>query len=80
MKSQSDFVPLKDWALKTFGFTPAAATLSAYAKTKQISPAPVKFARRWMCQRNAKFVGRCHQHEPTGDPLIDRILNDGSST
>ncbi|NUW66918.1 excisionase [Vibrio coralliilyticus] len=69
-------IPLKAWALKHFGFAPAPATLSVYAKTKQISPPPVKFAGKWMCEENARFIGCTSiNHVSSDNPLVERILH-----
>ncbi|GAB6263220.1 excisionase [Photobacterium sp. R1] len=74
-------IPLKDWAIEHFGFAPSPATLSTYAKTKQISPAPVKFGGKWMCVEDAKFIGLAKSnHEPITDPLVARIFNDGCAS
>lgn len=74
-------IPIREWAIEHFGFSPSAATLATYAKTKQISPAPVKFGGKWMCQENAQFIGlpKTNTAQIT-DPLVARIFNDGCAS
>lgn len=71
----ANFIPLREWANNHFSIIPSQTTLSAYAKTKQISPPPFKFGGRWMCDKNATFTGlNNNQGTPITDPLVAEIF------
>ncbi|MDW6094010.1 excisionase [Vibrio rhizosphaerae] len=72
----SEYIPIREWAIKKFGFAPCQTTLTAYAKNKQIYPFPVKFGGRWMCESNAEFFELKPSPENVSDnPLVRRIVN-----
>ena len=76
---QSDYIPIREWFLQTFGKIPAKGTISCYVKTKQIYPEPVMFTGKLMCKRDAKWVGMPKQNEKSySNPLVERIMNHGS--
>ncbi|WP_375058366.1 excisionase [Zobellella sp. DQSA1] len=69
-------IPIKEWARRHFQLNVSSTTLSTYAKSGQISPAPIKFGGKWMVDENARFVGICPAPTST-DPLVARILEHG---
>lgn len=71
----SEFIPLKEWAIKKFGFAPCAATLASYAKNHQIYPAPKKFGGKWMCQTDAEYYELRPLLSVSDNPLVRRIMN-----
>lgn len=73
-------LPLKQWALDEFGdAAPSNNTLNHYAKHNMIAPPPKKVGRKWMVEKDARFVGMIAP--PTinrnDNPLLKRILSDG---
>ncbi|MGQ5289858.1 excisionase [Pectobacterium actinidiae] len=71
---------LKEWAVDEFGNAkPSNNTLNHYAKHNMISPPPKKVGRKWMVEKDARFIGMIS--EPTikqsDNPLLKRILSDG---
>lgn len=73
------FITIQEWAKNNFAIKVSNTTLSVYAKTGQIYPPPVKFAGRWMVDKNAKYVGLT-EAPVSSDPLVTSILNYGKKT
>lgn len=70
------FITIQEWARNNFSVQVSNTTLSVYAKTGQIYPPPVKFAGRWMVDKNAKYVGLT-EAPASSDPLVASILHYG---
>lgn len=78
--SLSEYITLHDWCMLKFGYVPSAATLSQYRKNKQIYPLPVRFGRKYMCRRDAEFIGLSEMPSVSAndDLLLDRIFSNGN--
>ncbi|CZF85930.1 excisionase [Grimontia marina] len=55
--SNYHFIRLSDWAAAVFlGEHYSAATMSRWAKTRQIDQPPIKVGGRWMVRQDARFM------------------------
>ncbi|MGR5421488.1 excisionase [Vibrio sp. PNB22_4_1] len=77
--NHSEYITLQEWCTLKFGYVPSPTTLSQYRKTKQIYPLPVRFGRKYMCRRDAEFIGLSDMPSESAndDPLLNRILSNG---
>ena len=76
---QTEYITLQEWCRLKFGFVPSSGTLASYRKAHQIHPQPVRFGRKYMCHRNAEFVGlsAIPKVSANDDPLLNRIFSNG---
>jgi len=71
---------LYEWADEEFGDAqPSSDTLHKYAKSNMIFPPAQKIGRRWMVEKEARYVGLLAkpQIKATDHPILKRILMDG---
>lgn len=71
---------LQEWAIEEFGdAAPSTNTLQHYAKHNMISPPPIKVGRKWMVEKDARFIGEVVTPtiNKSDNPLLKRILSDG---
>ncbi|AGH74065.1 excisionase [Edwardsiella piscicida] len=76
-------VSLKEWAEDEFGsLAPSLHTLTKYAKGHMMAPPARKVGRKWMIDREARFIGILAEPKiaPTANPALKRIIADGSQT
>lgn len=77
----SRMVSLLEWAKDEFGSeAPSERVLKKYAKGQMIAPPAMRVGRRWMVDREARFVGIIAepQNPKNSNPRLRRIINDGS--
>lgn len=76
-------VTLECWAKEEFGDqAPSLKTLNHYAKGKMTAPPAVKVARKWMIDREARFIGMLAKPKisENANPKLRRIVEDGIKT
>lgn len=74
---------LIEWATDEFGkHAPAYRTLLLIAKNNMISPPAKKVGKKWMVDKDARYVGMLAAPvtRPTDHPKLKRILSDGCET
>lgn len=80
-EKMSRMVSLLEWAKDEFGSeAPSERVLKKYAKGQMIVPPPMRVGRRWMVDREARFIGVVAEPQlPINvNPKLRRIINDGS--
>ena len=73
-------IPLPEWAEQEFGdFAPHERILCKYAKANMIMPPAIKVGRRWMVDKEARYVGQLSSPKlPTNaHPKLKGIIEDG---
>lgn len=74
-------IPLRDWAKKEFGKqSPRPQTLFLYARRGMIDPVAVKVGRRWMVDKDARFIGEVARPVVPRNthPKLKGIIGNGS--
>ncbi len=80
-EEMSRMVSLLEWAKDEFGSeAPSERVLKKYAKGKMIAPPPMRVGRRWMVDKEARFIGVVAEPQlPINvNPKLRRIISDGS--
>lgn len=79
----SRMVDLEAWARIEFGDeAPSKRVLLKYAKSKMMVPPALKVGKKWMVDRDSRYVGIVAKPQlPAGaSDKLSRILSDGSKT
>ena len=79
----SRMVDLEEWAKHEFGDeAPSRRTLHKYAKSHMMVPPALKVGKKWMVDRNARYVGIISMPQLPGgsSDKLRRILSDGCKT
>lgn len=79
----SRMVTLEEWGKIEFGDNiPSCRILQKYAKSSMILPPAIKVGRKWMVDRDARYVGVLAKPQLTksANEKLCRIILDGSST
>ena len=80
-EEMSRMVSLLEWAKDEFGSeAPSERVLKKYAKGQMIAPPPMRVGRRWMVDKEARFIGVVAEPQlPINvNPKLRRIISDGS--
>ena len=79
----SRMVDLEAWAEYEFGDeAPSRRTLYKYAKSHMMVPPALKVGKKWMVDRDARYVGIISKPQLPGNSgdMLRRILSDGCET
>ena len=79
----SGMVDLKEWAKHEFGDeAPGRRTLHKYTKYRMMVPPALKVGKKWMVDRNARYVDITSMPQLPGESSdkLRRILSDGCKT